>query len=342
VALPSPLPQRHGLDAVRLRTPDDGPWTTMRDHLVARLPRVAPERIDAMLRSGLIVGRHGPIDPLAAYRPREFLWLHRDLPDEVPVPFALDVLHRDDEVVVVDKPHFLATIPRGRHVAETALVRLRRELGLPELSPAHRLDRVTAGVLLFVVRRERRGAYQELFRRRCVAKTYEAVARHDPGLELPRTVESRIVKERGVITAREVPGPPNAETRVELLEHASGRARYRLIPLTGRTHQLRLHMRALGVPILGDRFYGTAGDGPPTRPPEPEDTALDDWTRPLQLLAATLEFPDPTTGEPRRFTSRRTLTAFDDPEGWTAGPRPDDVRPSPAPRFPSERGVGSV
>jgi len=305
---------------VRLRTPDDGPWTTMRDHLVARLPRVAPERIDAMLRDGLIVGRHGPVDPRAPFVPREFLWMHRDLPDEAPVPFAVDVLHRDDDIVVVDKPHFLATIPRGRHVVETALVRLRRELGLPELSPAHRLDRVTAGVLLFVVRRERRGVYQELFRRRCVAKTYEAVARHDPALELPRTVESRIVKDRGVITAYEVPGPPNAETRVELLEHAGGRARYRLTPLTGRTHQLRLHMRGLGVPILGDRFYGTAGDGPPTRPPEPEDTALDDWSRPLQLLAATLEFPDPVTGQPRRFTSRRTLQAFTDPAGWLLGP----------------------
>ncbi len=315
----SPLPPRHGLDAVRLRTPDDGPWATMRDHLVARLARVEPARIDAMLRAGLIVGRDGPVEPRAPFRPREFLWFHRDLPDEAPVPFAVDVLHRDDEVLVVDKPHFLATIPRGRHVVETALVRLRRELGLPELSPAHRLDRVTAGVLLFVVRRDRRGAYQTLFRDRRVHKTYEAVAGHDPAVALPATVRSRIVKERGVITAREVPGPPNAETRVELLEHAHGRARYRLTPLTGRTHQLRLHMRGLGLPILGDRFYGTAAG----EPDDPQDTALDDWTRPLQLLATTLEFPDPRTGVPRRFASRRALQAFTDPAGWAAGPRPD-------------------
>jgi tRNA pseudouridine32 synthase/23S rRNA pseudouridine746 synthase len=312
VAPRSPLPQRHGLDAVRLYTPDDGPWTTMRDHLVARLPRVGPARIDAMLVAGAIVGRHGPIDLLAPYRAREFLWFHRDLPDEVPVPFTLPVLHRDDEVVVADKPHFLATIPRGRHIVETALVRLRRELDLPDLSPAHRLDRVTAGVLLFVVRRERRGAYQSLFRDRRVQKTYEAVAPYDPALALPRTVSSRIVKERGVILAREVPGPPNAETLVELLEHDGVRARYRLTPLTGRTHQLRLHMRGLGVPILGDRFYGTVSG-------EPEDTALDDWTRPLQLLARTLELPDPVTGATRRFTSRRTLQAFTDPAGWAAG-----------------------
>jgi tRNA pseudouridine32 synthase/23S rRNA pseudouridine746 synthase len=110
-----------------------------------------------------------------------------------------------------------------------------------------------------------------------------------------------------------VPGPPNAETRVELVEHADGRGRYRLTPLTGRTHQLRLHMRGLGLPILGDRFYGTASG-------EPEDSALDDWTRPLQLLAAVLELPDPRTGAVRRFTSRRTLQAFTDPAGWAAGP----------------------
>lgn len=307
----SPLPPRHGLDAARLRTPDDGAWATMRDHLVARLPRVAPERIDAMLAAGLIVGRGGPVAPDAPFAPREFLWLHRDLPDEPPVPFAVDVLHRDEDIVVVDKPHFLATIPRGRHVVQTALVRLRRELDLPELAPAHRLDRVTAGVLLFVVCRDRRGAYQTLFRDRRVRKTYEAVAPHDPAVALPATVRSRIVKERGVICAQEVAGPPNAETRVELLEHSGGRARYRLVPTTGRTHQLRLHMRGLGLPILGDRFYGPAG---------PEDSALDDWTRPLQLLAATLEFPDPRTGEPRRFASRRTLQAFTDPAGWAAGP----------------------
>jgi tRNA pseudouridine32 synthase / 23S rRNA pseudouridine746 synthase len=260
------------------------------------------------------VGLRGPITAATPFAPREFLWFHRELPDEAPVPFALDVLHRDDDVVVVDKPHFLATIPRGRHVVETALVRLRRALDLPELSPAHRLDRVTAGLLLFVVRRERRGAWQTLFRDRRVHKTYEAIAPYDPATALPATVRSRIVKERGVVLAREVPGPPNAETRVELVERRGDRARYRLTPLTGRTHQLRLHLRGLGVPILGDRFYG--GDAP-------EDTALDDFTRPLQLLAAALELPHPRTGAPLRFTSRRTLQAWDDPDGWVRGPARD-------------------
>jgi tRNA pseudouridine32 synthase/23S rRNA pseudouridine746 synthase len=308
--LKSPLPQRHGLDPVRLRTPAESAWATMRDHLVERLPRVDPARIDAMLRDERIVDRHGPIAPDAPFVPESFLWFHRDLPDEVPVPFEIDIVHRDDDLLVVDKPHFMATIPRGRHIVETALVRLRRELDLPALSPAHRLDRPTAGLLMFVLRPERRGAYQTLFRDRRVRKTYEAVARHDPSLDLPRTVRSRIVKERGVLRAFEEPGPVNAVTHVELLTHRNenggdGLARYRLVPETGRTHQLRVHMNGLGVPILGDSFY-----------PELTDKPLDDFRRPLQLLASTLEFRDPFDGTLRRFTTRLQLQAWTSYEDW--------------------------
>ena len=282
----------------------------MRDHLVERLPRVDPARIDAMLREERIVDLHGPIAADAPFVPESFLWFHRDLPDEVPVPFEIRVVHRDDDLLVVDKPHFMATIPRGRHILETALVRLRLELDLPALSPAHRLDRPTAGLLMFVVHRERRGAYQTLFRDRRVRKTYEAVARHDPDLVLPRTVHSRIVKERGVLHAYEEPGPVNAITHIELLTHRNenggdGLARYRLVPETGRTHQLRVHMNGLGVPILGDSFY-----------PELTDKPLDDFRRPLQLLASTLEFRDPFHGTLRRFTTRLQLQAWTSYEDW--------------------------
>lgn len=303
----SPLPQRHGLDPVRLRTPAETSWATMRDHLVERLPRVDPARIDAMLREQRIVDRRGPIAPDAPFVPEEFLWFHRDLPDEASVPFEIGIVHRDDDLLVVDKPHFLATIPRGRHILETALVRLRRDLDLPRLSPAHRLDRPTAGLLMFVIRRERRGAYQTLFRDRRVRKTYEAVAPHAPALTLPRTVESRIVKERGVIRAYEEPGPVNAVTHVELLAHRDGIARYRLMPETGRTHQLRVHMNGLGVPILGDDFY-----------PELTEKPLDDFRRPLQLLATALEFRDPFTRATRRFTTRLDLQAWTSYDTWAS------------------------
>jgi tRNA pseudouridine32 synthase/23S rRNA pseudouridine746 synthase len=162
---------------------------------------------------------------------------------------------------------------------------------------------------MFVITPERRGAYQTLFKDRLVHKEYEAIARYDPELALPRTVHSHIVKERGIITAQEIDAPPNAETLVELIEHRDGLARYHLTPSTGRTHQLRLHLSGLGVPILGDDFY-----------PVLTETPLDDFTRPLQLLAKVLAFDDPITGEPRRFESRLSLRAWTSMDEWATGP----------------------
>ncbi|GLZ28959.1 pseudouridylate synthase [Lentzea sp. NBRC 105346] len=292
------MPQRHGLDPARLRLPE-GPWPTIRDHLVERLPRVSPDRIDMLLREGRIYNADGPVEPDAPYAPESYLWFHRDLPDEVPVPFEIGIVHRDDDILVADKPHFLATIPRGKHVLETALVKLRHQLDLPTLIPAHRLDRVTAGLILFVINPERRGKYQLMFKDRLVHKEYEAIAPYDPALELPQRVESRIIKEKGVIAAQEVDGEPNAVSEVSLVEHRDGLGRYRLHPLTGRTHQLRLHMARLGVPIINDDFY-----------PELREQPLDDFSKPLQLLAKVLEFTDPVTGERRRFESRRSLAAW--------------------------------
>jgi tRNA pseudouridine32 synthase / 23S rRNA pseudouridine746 synthase len=187
----------------------------------------------------------------------------------------------------------MATMPRGGHVVQTATVRLRRELGLPELSPAHRLDRLTAGVLLFTVRREVRGAYQTMFARGEVRKTYLARAGVDPSLKFPLTVRSRIVKRRGQIQAVEEPGEPNAET---LIEHL-GDGLYRLTPSTGRTHQLRVHMASLGLPILGDPLY-----------PNVVDVAPDDFSNPLRLLAYSLEFEDPFRATSRNIFSEGLLT----------------------------------
>ncbi|MDX8048775.1 RluA family pseudouridine synthase [Lentzea sp. BCCO 10_0798] len=295
----SPLPQRHGLDAARLKLPSEGTWPSLRDHLVERLPRVAAARIDEMLAEERIWGVAGPLGADAPFVPDSYIWFHRDLPVEVPVPFEVGVVHQDDDIVVADKPHFLATIPRGAHIMQTALVKLRDSLGLPDLSPAHRLDRVTAGLVLFVVRRELRGKYQTMFRDRLVRKEYEAIAPYDPALELPRVVRSRIIKERGIITAFEVDGEPNAETHVSLVEHRGALGRYHLKPLTGRTHQLRLHMSGLGVPIVNDDFYPVLRDRP-----------LDDFSSPLQLLAHTLSFVDPISGVDRSFTSGLKLSAW--------------------------------
>ncbi|SEN09023.1 tRNA pseudouridine32 synthase / 23S rRNA pseudouridine746 synthase [Actinacidiphila rubida] len=329
-APPAPLAQRAGVDPVRLRLPGagnvagadpgdvagaapgggiggagrgEGDWPTVRAYLYARYgAAVGVPRLDAMLADGAFVTEDGPVDAATPYRPGAWVWFHRDLEPERPVPFAVEVVYRDERIVVADKPHFLATMPRGRHVTETALARLRRDLGVPQLAPAHRLDRLTAGLALFVVRPQDRGAYQTLFRDRRVRKEYEAVAAYDPAVVLPRTVRSRIVKDRGVIAAREEPGPPNAESRVQLLEHRGVLGRYRLVPATGRTHQLRVHMNALGLPLLHDPVY-------PRVLPERADED-EDFGRPLQLLARALEFTDPLSGRAMRFASTRELSAW--------------------------------
>ncbi|MFC9282495.1 pseudouridine synthase [Streptomyces collinus] len=307
---PAPLPQRDGVDPVRVRLPSPGAWSTVREHLVARLTGAGPGMVEAMFDAGQVVGADGrAVAPDAPYEPGMYVWFHRDPPAEVPVPFPVEVVHRDEHIVVADKPHFLATTPRGAHVAQTALARLRHELGIPTLTAAHRLDRLTAGLVLFTVRPGERGAYQTLFRDRAVRKEYEAVAPYDPALALPLTVRSRILKERGVPAAREVEGEPNAVTRVESAGHRDGLGRYRLVPETGQTHQLRVHLSALGVPILGDPLY------PRLTPPVPAG----DFRHPLQLLARRLEFTDPVTGVEHSFTSGRTLRAWASPREWTAG-----------------------
>lgn len=314
-APPSPLGQRAGVDPVRVRLPGDGTWPTVRAFLLARYgDAIGAARLDAMLTQGRFVAEHGPVGPDSPYVPGSWLWFHRDFTPEPEVPFPLGLVYRDERIVIADKPHFLATTPRGRHITETALARLRRDLNLPSLSPAHRLDRLTAGLALFVVRPELRGAYQTLFRDRRVRKEYEAVAAYDPAVTLPRTVRSRVVKDRGTLAAREEPGPPNAVSRVELLAHRGGLGHYRLLPATGRTHQLRVHMNALGLPLLNDPLYPEVLPGP----------ADDDFSRPLQLLARALEFTDPVTGRAVRFESRLELSA------WMTA-RDTDTPPAPAP-----------
>jgi tRNA pseudouridine32 synthase/23S rRNA pseudouridine746 synthase len=283
---PAPLPPRDGLGPARLRV-RGGP---LGDELAGRFgPEVAAKAV-----AGEVVDQNGVVlGPTTVLPAGAIVYLYRELPDEVAVPFDIPLLYQDEDIVVVDKPHFMSTMPRGRHVVQTALIRLRRQLGLPELSPAHRLDRLTAGVLLLTVRRERRGAYQTLFARGAVRKTYLARAAVDPDLTLPRTVVSRIVKRRGNFQAIEEAGEPNAETLVELL---SPDGLYRLTPRTGRTHQLRVHMASLGIPIDGDPLY-----------PDVVDVAADDFSTPLQLLAQCIEFDDPVSGTRRRFVSARRL-----------------------------------
>lgn len=266
----------------------------MRDFLVARLPAEVP--VDERLAAGEFVDQHGrPWLGSEPYRPHTFVWFHRPRRPEPVVPFPLNVLHADERVVVVDKPHFLATTPRGSHVTQSVVALLRTRLDLPDLAPAHRLDRLTAGVLLLTTEPRWRGAYAGVFATGGAVKTYEALAGFDPQLDFPRVEVGRIEKHAGRLQAQLVAGEPNAETLIELLgppDSADRPALYRLTPRTGKTHQLRLHLSALGIPILGDPLY-----------PVVRDVAPDDFSEPLHLVARSLEFLDPVDGEPRRYVS---------------------------------------
>lgn len=281
----APLPIRDGLGPARLRLHGGN----VADEFGRRFGPDGRAKVSA----GEVVDARGAVVDVTTVLPAgAVVYLYRDLPDEVEVPFDIPVLHRDENLLVVDKPHFLATMPRGSHVAQTALVRLRRDLGLPELSPAHRLDRLTAGVLVFTVRRQVRGAYQSMFARREVAKTYLAASCAAPGLDGPLRVSNRIVKRRGVLQSVVEPGEPNAETLIEPI----GEDRYQLTPTTGRTHQLRVHMAGIGLPIDNDPWY-------------PVVRAVDaqDFSHPLQLVASRLEFTDPIDGQMRQFASNRDV-----------------------------------
>ncbi len=277
----APLPVRDGLGPARLRVHGGNVAEELQRRFGLGDSVIRGEVVDA---DGTVLDRSSML-PAGGH-----VYLYRDLPHEIEVPFDIPVLYRDQNILVVDKPHFLATMPRGANVVQTALVRLRRDLELPELSPAHRLDRLTAGVLLFTVRREVRGAYQTLFARGEVAKTYLAHSGAEPEVVAPQTILNRIVKRRGELQAVVEPGEPNAETHVEPL----GGGNYRLTPRTGRTHQLRVHMAGLGIPIDNDPLY------PRVRQVDPGD-----FSQPLRLVAHRLEFTDPLSGENRCFVSSR-------------------------------------
>ncbi len=291
---------RDGVSASRVAV-SAGPWATVAQFLAARLR----PGIDwpARLAAGEVLDAQGrALPPDAPAQPGTVLWYWRQLPPEPVVPFVMDILHQDEHLVVVDKPHFLPVTPAGRHLQETALVRLKRTLGIATLVPMHRLDLETAGVLVFTVLPATRHAYHAVFRDRQAHKVYEAVAPWRADLALPCTVSSRIEEPAGAgfMQMQTLPGEPNAHTRVELIAQHGGLGHYRLTPLTGRKHQLRVHMAGLGLPLLGDRIY-------PVLWPEPAPEAEPDYREPLQLLARELAFTDPVTGQPRRFVSRRLL-----------------------------------
>ncbi len=269
----------------------------MTDFLVERFPAISRTTWLARMQAGLVADEFGtPVTPERPYRGHMRVYYYRDLPAEPRIPFEETVLYQDAHLVVADKPHFLPVTPSGHYLQETLLVRLKNKLAIDTLAPIHRIDRETAGLVLFSVSPGERNAYQALFRDHAVTKHYEAIAPWRKDLTWPITRKSRIVEDEPFFRQREVPGQPNSETHMDVIEKNGDLARYALSPVTGKKHQLRVHMNALGLPILNDRMY-----------PPVADTPIDDYSLPLQLLARSIAFPDPVTGQARYFQSQRTL-----------------------------------
>lgn len=270
------------------------------DFLAERLPAVPRDAWRERMEEGNVLDERGA--RVAPDRPFEAglrLYYYRSLPAEPALPFEEMVLYQDEHLVVADKPHFMPVTPSGRYLHHTLLVRLKRRLGLPELSPLHRIDRDTAGLVLLSVQQRTRGAYQALFRDRQITKHYDAIAPWRADLAFPREHASRLEEiPQQFFRMHEVPGEPNSHTQMQVDEVSEdGRwARYRLSPITGKRHQLRVHMAALGLPLRNDAFYPVVND-----PPE------GDYSRPLQLLAKSLAFVDPLTQQPRAFESGQRL-----------------------------------
>ncbi len=292
-------PTRHGVSASCLVLPE-GVWASVFEFLVARFAHIEPSVWQQRFAKGLVLNQQGlALRADAPYTAGHKVFYYRELPDEPALPAREQVLFQDAHMVVVDKPHFMPVTPAGRYVQRSLLVRLKQRLGIDTLSPMHRIDRETAGLVLFSINPDERDAYHAMFRSRAVHKVYEAVARVRSDVSMPITRTSRIASDVQFFKSCEVAGEPNSKTHVALIKQEGALGLYRLTPVTGQRHQLRVHMNALGLPIVGDQFYPQVLHGPHQE---------DDHSQALQLLAKSVSFIDPITGEPRSFVSQQSLS----------------------------------
>lgn len=294
--MPKSLDSIEGVAASRLQLPP-GPWSTVLDALCARFPAIDRSQwMDRMTRGRVLRADGEAVTPQTPYRVGMEIRYWREVVDEPRIPFDETVLHADAHLVVADKPHFLPVTPSGGWVRETLLSRLVRRLDNPDLAPLHRIDRDTAGLVLFSAGPASRAYYQALFRERRIEKYYEAIAPALPHLAFPLVRATRLAPGEPFFRMHEIAGAANSESWIDVLARGNGHWRYALRPVTGRKHQLRVHMAALGAAIAGDAFY-----------PALRERGDADFSRPLQLLAKELRFVDPLDGNERRFQSRFEL-----------------------------------
>lgn len=319
-AVPPGMGLKHGVGPSCVGLPP-GPWPTVLAFLLERFPDQSEALWRERLQAGEVRNEAGqPVPADAAYQAHQRLFYYRSVAHEAPLPFAETIVAQDDHILVADKPHFLPVVPTGPHVQETLLARLRRKTGIADLVPLHRIDRDTAGLVMFSVNPASRGAYQALFREHRADKRYlarAALATRAPNQHPHRHVDaakegacpvveeqvrqgierhSRIVRDAPFFRSAEAPGEPNAHSHIQLLEVRAPFGLFALRPITGRTHQLRVHMAALGWPICGDRLY-----------PSLRERSDGDFSEPLQLLAHSLRYTDPIAGQDREWLSTRSL-----------------------------------
>jgi tRNA pseudouridine32 synthase/23S rRNA pseudouridine746 synthase len=293
------IPTRNGVGPSRVTLPL-GPWPTVLDFLAERMPDISREAWLERFAQQLVLNEAGqPVAATQVYAAHTKLYYYRHIANEPVLPATASLVFEDDHLLVADKPHFMPVTPAGRYVQQSLLVQLKHRTGNDDLVPLHRIDRETAGLVLFGKRVQDRDAYHALFRDKAMHKVYEAVAAFNPALALPRVHTSRLKPDALFFKTQEVPGEPNSETRIALLKTEGTRALYQLEPVSGKRHQLRVHMMALGLPLEGDQFYPTVLRGP---------DAEEDFSHPLQLLAKSMAFTDPVTGAAREFHSALRLS----------------------------------
>ena len=294
---------------------------TLYDFLCDKFPHISPATWQMRFEKGDICNTLGEKLGLdAPYIARQTVQYYRELPAEKALPYLETILYADEYIVVADKPHFLPVIPSGQYVQETLLVRLKRKLNLPELSPIHRIDRDTAGVVVFCVQKKYRAAYHALFRLGQVQKIYVAIAstlgeaqKTKLAFSLPFKIENWLEDDESFMQMRvkldDAGGEVDNDGKSQIamthivdmqpLPEDPSLSRYTLQPKTGKRHQLRVHMMHIGIPILGDQIY-------PVLRIE-RDIATGNHA-PLQLLAKSIAFTDPITKENRQFDSARSLS----------------------------------
>ena len=273
-------------------------FNTIFEYLCKQFPHITVKEWQQRFNDQLIFDLKGNVLTLeSAFQANTHIYYYRFLAHEISVPFQEKILFENEDLLVVDKPHFLTMSPTGQYVQETLLVRLKKTTNNSDLTPIHRLDRETAGVVLFSKKPSSRGIYQQLFAEKKVQKIYHAIAPYRADLTLPCTVELRMEKGEPFYTMQIINGLVNSSTEIDMLEHNHSWAKYQLKPLTGKQHQLRVHLNYLNIPIQNDPFY-----------PQVIHKAAADFSAPLQLLAKEIYFLDPITQHPLHFCSDQELT----------------------------------